>query len=52
MKCSFCGKEEFEVEYLVAASNACICDICAEVVQDIIAEKRGEKWHTVAVKLI
>jgi ATP-dependent Clp protease ATP-binding subunit ClpX len=37
LRCSFCGKKEFEVQQLIVQDNASICDKCVVVCNDIIA---------------
>jgi len=37
LHCSFCGKTQNEVRRLVAGTDACICDDCVEVCNEIIA---------------
>lgn len=39
--CSFCGKAEHEVFYLVEGPGACICDECVVLVGDVIQEQRA-----------
>ena len=36
MYCSFCNKSQFEIERLVAARQATICDSCVRVCLDIV----------------
>jgi hypothetical protein len=36
LRCSFCGKNENEVEKLVAGPNVYICDTCVRIATDII----------------
>ena len=28
MRCSFCGKNEFEAKHFIVQGDACICDSC------------------------
>ena len=40
--CSFCGRDELEVEYLIpSGEGSCICDRCVQACNDIIAEQRN-----------
>lgn len=36
LRCSFCGKNENEVEKLVAGPNVYICNMCVRIATDII----------------
>jgi ATP-dependent protease Clp ATPase subunit len=36
LRCSFCGKNENEVEKLVAGPNVYICNACVRIATDII----------------
>lgn len=36
--CSFCGRPENEVGFLITGINACICDSCVEQAHDIVQE--------------
>ncbi|MBQ7355614.1 MAG: ATP-dependent Clp protease ATP-binding subunit ClpX [Clostridia bacterium] len=39
-RCSFCGRTERQVEFLIPSpTGACICDVCVEVCADIIDEE-------------
>lgn len=38
--CSFCGKAQHEVFYLIAEPAVFICDECVSLCQDIITEAR------------
>ena len=40
--CSFCGKSQFEVAYLIAASEVFICNECVLLCGDIIAKAKKE----------
>jgi ATP-dependent protease Clp ATPase subunit len=40
--CSFCGKEQDEVQYLIAGPAVYICDECVGLVQDIIANQNAD----------
>ena len=37
--CSFCGKNQEEVQKIIAGNNAFICDECVELAQEIIREE-------------
>ncbi len=37
-KCSFCGRTEDEVGFLITGVNGCICDSCAEQAHEIVKE--------------
>ena len=37
-RCSFCGRTEDEVGFLIAGVNGCICDTCAEQAHEIVKE--------------
>lgn len=41
--CSFCGKRQEEVYFLVAGPTVFICDGCVKLCTEIIAEKKQEK---------
>ena len=36
-KCDFCGRTEDQVDILISGLNACICNECAEQVNEILA---------------
>ncbi|MDR2695494.1 MAG: ATP-dependent Clp protease ATP-binding subunit ClpX, partial [Deltaproteobacteria bacterium] len=40
LRCSFCGKKEYEVRQLIVQDNASICDQCVAVCGDIIARQK------------
>lgn len=40
MRCSFCGKSEFEVNQFIVQGNACICDKCIEACNHIIEKQK------------
>ena len=42
LHCSFCGKSNKDVAFLIAAPDVFICDECVDLCADIIAEKREE----------
>lgn len=37
-RCSFCGRTENEVGFLITGVNGCICDTCAEQAHEIVKE--------------
>lgn len=37
-RCSFCGRTEDEVDFLITGVNGCICDTCAEQAHEIVKE--------------
>lgn len=41
--CSFCHKSQEEVEVLVVASTAAICDECTKISAEVIAERNAKK---------
>ena len=46
LRCSFCGKKEYEVQQLIVQDNASICDQCITICNDIIArQKVGNIQH-------
>ncbi len=53
--CSFCGRDETQVGFLVEGVNGCICDECAEKAYDIVMqveEQHKEKTaHAVEIDL-
>ena len=42
-KCSFCGRSENEVGFLITGVNGCICDMCAEQAHEIVQEATNQK---------
>lgn len=42
MHCSFCGKNELQVNNLIVQDDVCICDGCVALCNDIIAQQRHE----------
>ncbi|SNM31659.1 ATP-dependent protease ATP-binding subunit [Streptococcus pneumoniae] len=41
--CSFCGKNQEEVQKIIAGNNAFICNECVELAQEIIREELVEE---------
>lgn len=37
-RCSFCGRSEEEVGFLITGMNGCICDMCSEQAHEIVQE--------------
>ena len=46
-RCSFCGRTEDEVGFLITGVNGCICDSCAEQAHEIV--KEAKRYLAVAV---
>ncbi len=48
--CSFCGRDESEVGFLITGSDGCICNDCAKQANDIVeeAEQAARKQHASA----
>lgn len=44
-RCSFCGKEQHEVQTLIAGPSVYVCDECVGLCNDIIADEI-ERWET------
>ena len=42
-KCSFCGRSENEVGFLITGMNGCICDCCSEQAYEIMQEAMHQK---------
>lgn len=42
-RCSFCGRSETEVDFLITGINGCICDNCAEQAYEIVQEALQHK---------
>lgn len=42
-KCSFCGRSENEVGFLITGMNGCICDSCSEQAYGIVQEALQQK---------
>ncbi|KAF6565497.1 hypothetical protein G9G63_09640 [Paenibacillus sp. EKM202P] len=42
LRCSFCGKSQSEVDKMVTAKNACICNECIGLCAEIVAEDENE----------
>ena len=50
-RCSFCGRSEDEVGFLITGMNGYICDSCATQAYEITQEALGSKKGAVATKL-
>lgn len=48
--CSFCGRDESEVGFLITGADGCICNDCAKQANDIVeeAEQAARKQHASA----
>lgn len=47
-RCSFCGKQQDQVERLIAGPNGVyICDQCVDLCQEIIQEEREKRQQAV-----
>ena len=42
LKCSFCGKTQGQVKKLITGHDACICNECVELCQEILDEEFPE----------
>lgn len=42
-RCSFCGRSEDEVGFLITGVNGCICDSCSEQAHEIVQEAMRQK---------
>lgn len=45
-RCSFCGRTEDEVGFLITGVNGCICDSCAEQAHEIVKEAMHHQGQT------
>lgn len=50
-KCSFCGRLENEVGFLITGMNGCICDSCSEQAYEIVQEALHQKTGGAAGEL-
>ena len=50
-KCSFCGRSENEVGFLITGMNGCICDSCSEQAYEIMQEAMHQKKGAPGVEL-
>ena len=40
--CSFCDKDQFDVECLIAGPSVFVCDECVDLCAEIVAERRRD----------
>lgn len=50
-RCSFCGRSEDEVGFLITGVNGCICDSCSEQAYEIVQEAMHQQGKNSAGKL-
>ena len=50
-KCSFCGRDESQVGFLITGINGCICDLCTQQAYDITKEAMSGKNKGEAAEL-
>ena len=50
-KCSFCGRDESHVGFLITGINGCICDLCTQQAYDITKEAMSGKNKGEATEL-
>jgi len=50
-KCSFCGRDESQVSFLITGINGCICDLCTQQAYDINKEAMSGKNKGEATEL-
>ena len=50
-KCSFCGRDESQVGFLITGINGCICDFCTQQAYDITKEAMSGKNKGEATEL-
>ena len=50
-KCSFCGRDESQVGFLITGINGCICDLCTQQAYDITKEAMSGNQKVQATKL-
>ena len=43
LMCSFCGKLDFDVDYLIVGPAVYICNECVQLCVEIIEERKAEK---------
>ena len=46
-KCSFCGKQQDEVDKLIAGPDVYICDECIELCNEIVTEEGDDSYNFV-----
>lgn len=50
-RCSFCGRSEDEVGFLITGVNGCICDSCSEQAHEIVQEAMRQKGSNTDLNL-
>ena len=50
-RCSFCGRSEDEVGFLITGVNGCICDSCSEQAHEIVQEAMRQKGRNTDLNL-
>lgn len=50
-RCSFCGRSEDEVGFLITGVNGCICDSCSEQAHEIVQEAMLQKGSNTDLNL-
>lgn len=50
-RCSFCGRTEDEVGFLITGVNGCICDSCSEQAHEIVQEAMRQKGNNTDLNL-
>lgn len=50
-RCSFCGRSEDEVGFLITGVNGCICDSCSEQAHEIVQEAMRQKGSNTYLNL-
>ena len=50
-RCSFCGRTEDEVGFLITGVNGCICDSCSEQAHEIVQEAMRQKENSTDLNL-
>lgn len=51
IRCSFCGRSEDEVGFLITGVNGCICDSCSEQAHEIVQEAMRQKGSNTDLNL-
>ena len=50
-KCSFCGRSEKDIDFLITGIDGCICNECADQAHQIVLENMKSKNNSPALKL-
>ena len=50
-RCSFCGRTEQQVNFLIPGHNVYICDACIEACNEVIAEQFGKEEEQTPLKM-